>query len=81
MQNKKIGAGKITFVNKPFSCFTIISHIKDSLDLLIDKTKVIIIEEADEKEEYIEDLKRLENKKAYWVDLLIKANNYPLPPH
>lgn len=45
----KIGAGKITFVSKPFSCPAIISHIKDSLDLLIDKTKVSIVTEVDEK--------------------------------
>jgi PAS domain S-box-containing protein len=45
----KIEAGKINFLSKPFECATIISHIKDSLDLLIDKKKVCIIQEVDEK--------------------------------
>lgn len=43
----KIEAGKINFISKPFSCATTISQIKDSLDLLIDKSKVTIVEEVD----------------------------------
>ena len=43
----KIEAGKINFLSKPFECATIISQIKDSLDLLIDKNKVEIISEID----------------------------------